>query len=207
VFNRREKHGIDAQLHPGDLLIVDEAHIQKGSEAQKIINEYASMHEAFVVGISATPLGIGGIYTDGLIVAGNNAQLRDCGALVWANRYEPAIMDLGKIYKKKTGVISQSAADTAARSIWTQVVVANILGSWKKLNPDARPSIGMAPGVKESRGLAQEYWSHGINAAHIDSGGIYVNGSYKTTTEQTDRDELFAMLKDGTVNSLHQSPV
>ena len=202
VFNRREKHGIDAQLHPGDLLIVDEAHIQKGAEAQKIINEYASLHDAFVVGISATPLGIGGIYTDGLIVAGNNTQLRECGALVWANRYEPAIMDLGKIYKKKTGIISQSIADKAARTIWTQVVVANILGSWKKLNPDARPSIGMAPGVRESRGLAQEYWNHGINAAHIDSGGIYVNGSYKNTTEQTDRDELFEMLKDGTVKQI-----
>lgn len=202
VFRRREKYGDDIQLHPGTLLIVDEAHMNKGPEAVKLIMEYATKYEAVVVLISATPIGISHLGPDGLIVAGNNTQLRECGALVWANQFEPRVMDLSQVYKKKTGVLSQAEADKAAKYIWTQSIVANVYDSWKKLNPHARPSIGMAPGVKESLGMAQEYWNRGVNAAHIDSGGIFVNGSYKKTTEQRDRDELFAMLEDGTVKQL-----
>ena len=183
VFRRREKYGDDIQLHPGTLLIVDEAHMNKGPEAVKLIMEYATKYDAVVVLISATPLGISHLGPDGLIVAGNNTQLRECGALVWANQFEPRVMDLSQVYKKKTGVLSQAEADKAAKYIWTQSIVANVYDSWKKLNPNARPSIGMAPGVKESLGLAQEYWNRGVNAAHIDSGGIFVNGSYKKTTD------------------------
>ena len=103
-------------------------------------------------------------------------------------------MDLHKVR-----FVSQAEAERTASDRWGQHVVASVLRSWKKLNPDARPSLGMAPGVPESLGLAEDYWRHGINAAHIDGEGIFVNGKYKRTTEQRDRDELFAMLQDGTV--------
>ena len=202
VFNARRKRGDEVELHRGDIVILDEAHINKGDSTVEMINEYHTKYGAVIIGLTATPLGIGHIYRDGLIVAGNNSHLRDCGALVWANRFEPCVMDLPKIRKSKTGVFSQGEVESEARSIWSQHIIANVFQSWKELNPDSRPSIGMAPGVPESLGLATEFWKRGINAAHIDAEGIFVNGEYKRTTEQSDRDELFAMVKDGTVKQV-----
>ena len=198
VLDVREKYFRDIEFHRGDQLIIDEAHIQRGPRTVEIIDEYVEKFGAVVIGISATPLGIGKIYRDGLIVAGNNSELRDCGALVWANRFEPWTMDLKKVYKEPTG-FTQASGEKEARKIWTQHIVAGVYQSWKKLNPDGRPSIGMAPGVPESLGIAQEYWKRGVNAAHIDAKGIFVNGEYYKTRNTDDRDDVFAMVKDGRV--------
>lgn len=197
VLNRRKRMQ-DAELAKADLLLVDEAHLQGGDKAVEIINEYKQKFGAVVCGITATPLGISHIY-DHLIVAGNNSSLRACGALVAARCFEPAVMDLPKVRKSKTGLFSQLELEEATKAIWSQHVIGHIFQHWKELNVDARPSLGMAPGVKESLGLAMEYWKRGVNAAHIDAEGIFVDGSYKRTNEQRDRDELFAMAKDGRV--------
>lgn len=196
--------GKSAEFHPADILIIDEAHLLKGPQALAIMDEYSVKYRATRIGLTATPLGIGKIYPDGLIVAGNNSQLRgyDPPALVWVNRFEPCCLDLNKIYKSKTGAVSQASAEKEARHIWTQHVVAKILETWEKLNPDARPSIGMAPGVKESLWLATSYWARGINAAHIDANGIYVDGAYKKTNDPDDRLEVFEMIKDGRVKQV-----
>lgn len=199
VLDARQKHGREAELHRGDILLADEAHLQRGDKTVEMFREYEQKYGTIRIGLTATPVGIGKIYKNGLIVAGNNSQLRACGALVWATRFEPRVLDLDKIRKSKTGVFSQSEGEDAAKAIWSQHVVANIWGSWKLLNPDARPGLGMAPGVKESLGLAQEFWKHGVNCAHIEAGGIFVDGKFKSTTEQKDRDELFARIRDGSV--------
>ena len=198
VMNRRKRFGEDAKLHAADLILVDEAHIQAGDKTKEILDEYKNQHGSTIVGISATPLGVSHIY-DHLIIAGNNTSLRACGALVAAKCYEPAVIDLPKIRKSKTGVFSQQELEDATKAIWSQHVVGHIFEHWKQLNPDARPSLGMAPGVRESLGMATEYWKRGINAAHIDAEGIFVNGEYKRTNEQADRDELFEMARDGKV--------
>jgi len=198
VLDVREKYFRDVEFHRGDQLIIDEAHMNKGPQTVAMIDEYCDKYSAVAIAISATPVGIGKIYRDGLIVAGNNSQLRECGALVWANRFEPWTMDLKKVRKSITGY-TQASAEKEARAIWSQHIVGGVFESWKKLNPDGRPSMGMAPGVKESLGIAQEYWRRGVNAAHVDSGGIFVNGEYKKTTDPDDREELFAMVRDGRV--------
>jgi DNA repair protein RadD len=200
VLNRRKRTGKDVELHRGDLLIIDEAHLQKGANTREIIDEYQSKYAAVVAGISATPLGVG--YLKNLIVAGNNTELRKCGALVAARCYEPAVIDLPKVRKSKTGMFSQTELEDATKAIWSQHVVGHLFQHWKTLNPDQRPSLGMAPGVKESLGIAQEFWKRGVNAAHIDADGIFVNGEYKRTGDQRDRDELFSMVEDGTVKQI-----
>lgn len=198
VLNRREKNGDDVQLPRLHKLFVDEAHLQCGEKTVEIFNELKAKYGTAIIGITATPLGISSVYGH-LVIAGNNSSLRECGALVRAKCFEPAVMDLSKVRKSKTGVFSQTELEDEAKAIFSQHLVGHVLSHWKKHNPDSRPSLGMAPGVKESLWLAQEYWKHGINAAHIDAGGIYVNGAYKSTTDQADRDELFAMAKDGRV--------
>lgn len=197
VLKRRKRTG-EGALHHADVVFVDEFHLQGGDKSVEILNEYKEKHSATIIGITATPLGVSHM-ADELIVAGNNSQLRQCGALVHAKCFEPAVVDLAKVRRTKTGLFSQTELEDEMKSVWTQHIVARVFDSWKSFNPDARPSLGMAPGVKESLGLAMEYWKRGVNAAHIDAEGIFVNGEYKRTNEQSDRDELFEMAKDGRV--------
>jgi superfamily II DNA or RNA helicase len=199
VVKKRLSELRDIELPRVDVLIVDECHLQKGSRTVEMIREYRERYDATIIGLSATPMGIGQIYTDGLIVAANNSQMRECGALVWANRFEPWVMDLKKVYKEKTGTVSQKGAEDEAKEIWTQHIVAGVFESWKKFNPDARPSLGMAPGVKESRWLVRNYWGRGVNAAHIDGEGFMVDGKEYTSTDQKDRDELLERVRIGEI--------
>lgn len=188
----------DHRLAPAELAIVDEAHMNKADRTIEILNEYREKFNAVIVGVTATPLGIGQIY-DSLIVAGKTSELRECGALVKADCFEPAVIDLPKIRRSKQEIFTQKQMDDAVKAVWTQHIVGHIFTHWKGLNPDARPTLGMAPGVKESVGLATEFYQRGVNAAHIDSNGIYVDGEYYRTTKQEDRDEVFEKSKGGEV--------
>lgn len=191
----------DYKLFPAQLVLIDEAHLLKGSRMQEIIQEYRELYDAYIVGVTATPLGIGGIY-DELIVVSNNSQMRDCGALVLAESYEPVVMDMSKIYKAKHELPSQEAMEKEVQSMWTQHLVGSIFEHWKKLNPEEKATIGFAPGVKESLGLAHEFWKKGVGAAHISGSGLYMNGKEYKSTAPEDRDEIFAKLKDGTIKAI-----
>jgi len=188
-------------LHPANLVLVDEAHMQKGSRARAILRELQEKHGAVIAGITATPLGIGDIYKE-LIVAGNMTSLRQCGALVRALCFEPMVMDLGKVYRTKSDVPTQTEMEKAARAAWTQHVVGAIYAHWKEHNPDAKASIGFAPGVKESLGMAQEFWSHGVGAAHISGQGMWMNGKEYRGVDQDDRKEIFEQMRDGKIAML-----
>lgn len=185
-------------LAQADLVFVDEAHMNKADRTVEILNEYRDKYGARIVGVTATPLGIGHIY-DSLIVAGTNSSLRECGALVRARCFEPAVIDLPKIRRSKQEIFTQKQMDDAVKAVWTQHIVGHIWENWRKLNPDGLPTLGMAPGVKESLGLAAEFHHRGVNAAHIDSNGIYVDGEYIRTNRQEDRDSVFARSKSGAV--------
>ncbi len=188
----------DHSLFPANVVFIDEVHMNSGDQMADIVREYQEKYNAIIIGVSATPLGVSHI-CDELVVAGNMTSLRDCGALVPAYCYEPASFDIWKIRRTKSGVYSQQELEDRVKAIWSQHVVGQIGSHWKKQNPDGLPSLGMAPGVKESLGLATEFHRHGINAAHIDASGIFVDGKYFTTDEQSDRDELFARSKDGEI--------
>lgn len=185
-------------LFPAQVVIIDELHMACGETMAAIVREYREKYDAVVIGITATPLGVSHI-CDELIVAGNNTQLRACGALVPAYCYEPASFDIWKVRRTKTGVMSQTELEDKVKAIWSQHVVAEVYGSWKELNKDCKASLGFAPGVAESLGLAKDFHRRGINAAHIASDGIYVDGEFYNTTEQEDRDEIFARSKAGEI--------
>lgn len=198
VIRQREKGNSGAKLFPAQLVIVDEVHMNAADSMVAIAKEYHSEHDAVVLGVSATPLGVSHLCSE-LIVAGNTASLRDCGALVLAKSYEPAVVDLPKVRKSKTGIFSQSEMDDAVKAIWSQHVVGHIWEHWKKMRPPGKSGIGFAPGVKESHGLAIEFFKHGINAAHISSDFIFVDGKEYRTNSQEDRDDIFARSKSGEI--------
>lgn len=185
-------------LFPAQVVFVDEIHMAAGSVMEAILAEYREKYDAVVIGVTATPLGVSHL-CDELLVAGNNSQLRACGALVPAYCYEPASFDIWKVRRTKTGIMSQTELDEKVKAIWSQHVVGKVFESWKELNPDGKASLGFAPGVAESLGLATDFHRRGINAAHIASDGIYVDGQFYNTTEQADRDDIFARSKAGEV--------
>ncbi len=188
----------DHALFPAQVVFVDEWHMNTGDRMTNILREYQELYGAIIIGFSATPLGISHI-ADELIIAGNNSELRECGALVPAICYEPASFDIWKIRRTKSGLFSQTELEDRVKAIWSQHVVGHVYHHWKTLNPDGKPSLGMAPGVKESLGLAVDFSRHGVNAAHISADGIFVDGKHYSTTEQTDRDEMFARSKSGEI--------
>ena len=185
-------------LHPSGLIIFDEVHQTKAQTVQTIVDEMRSKHNAFTVGVTATPLGVSHICSQ-LVVAGNNSELRHTGALVAAKCFEPCLFDIPKVRRSKTGLFSQKDLEDETKAIWSQHIVGHVYAHWKKINPHCLPSIGMAPGRKESLGLAMEFHKHGVNAAHICSESIFVDGKSYNTTNQEDREDLFARSKSGEI--------
>lgn len=187
----------DYKLAPAEMVIIDEVHMNKAEGMSKIVGEYRGKYDAFILGITATPLGVSHLCEE-LVVAGTNSEGRDCGALVPAHCYEPAVFDLHKVYRSKHEIWTQKQLETHVRHIWTQHVVGHIFTEWKR-RAEHLPTICMTPGVKESLGLAQEFQRRGVNAAHIDGQSLYIDGKIRKTTDQEARDELFAKMKDGSI--------
>ena len=166
-------------LHQAKIVFVDEAHDQKAEMAQSILDEHRRSDDAVVIGMTATPLGLGGIY-DKLIVAGDNTSLRECGALLPSTTYAPNEPDTRKLKTSADGTIADNQVNKHAKTILT----GNILKHWKRHNPDALPTIGFACSCDTSLGHAKEFAKAGISAAHIDGEDTWIDGKwYFTDTE------------------------
>lgn len=181
-------------LHDADRVIIDEAHLQGGEVVQKILKAHLEGGASYV-GVTATPLDIGHLY-DHLIVAGTNSELRACGALVKAIHYGCDEPDLSKIGKIKLG--QDLTEKQNVKAIMVHGVFGRVLEWFKKLNPDRKPSILFAPGVKESVWFAEQFHAAGISAAHIDGQEVWVDGKiYKS--DRSVREEILEKSKNGDV--------
>lgn len=167
------------ELHRAKLVLVDECHNQTGDVMKRIIQDHVDAGAA-VVGVTATPLDLDGIYEE-LIQAGTTSELRDCGALVPAYTYGPDEPDTRHIKRQKTGEFSYG---DVKKVIMTQTIFGRVFEWWKKLNPDERPALLFAPGVKESLWFAQEFESRKVRAAHIDGDQIYIDNKTLPSTSE-----------------------
>lgn len=178
-------------LHPAKLVLVEECHNQTGRTMKTIIARHID-EGAVVVGITATPLDLEGIYTS-LVQAGVTSELRACGALVPAYTYGPDEPDTRNLKPQKTGEFSYGAIK---KVIMTRTIFGRVYEWWKKLNPDERPAILFAPGVKESLWFAQEFESRGVRAAHICGEEIYIDRE-KLPPTQENRNMLARESREG----------
>lgn len=203
VLNRRAKAGFgnDAAgkrqfpLPKTDLVIVDECHLSKAGMAQAILGEHHDSGAA-LLGVTATPLGVSHIYDD-LIIAGNNSELRRCGAILPCHVYSCPEIDTRKIERVKSHGGEFSLADIR-KHCWTQAVYGHVANSLKKNNPDMRPFLLFAPGVEESVGFDKHLNSLGIKVAHIDGEDCVVNGErYKSTRDV--RSQIISDVKSGRI--------
>lgn len=181
-------------LHDAQLVFIDEAHNQKGQVAERIIGEHLAAG-AMVLGFTATPLGIGHIYNK-LIVAGVNSELRAHGAHVICHTYAPDEPDTRKLKPKtKTGEFTEGEV---RKAIMTPTIFARVYESWKVLNPDARPAILFGPGVGESLWFAEQFYSKGVSAAHIDGDDVWINGRQYPSDDES-REAVREGSKDGSI--------
>lgn len=155
------------------LVVVDEAHIQKGKKMGEYLADQKA-RGARVVLLSATPVGLSGM-ADELVVSGTMSEYRACGALVPAVVKSISNPDMHKVKRNKTG---EYVMGDRSRAIYTQTIVGDVLDRWKKYNPDARPTMLYAPGKAESVWFTEQFANAGVRFCHVDAteACIFENG-------------------------------
>ena len=89
----------------------------------------------------------------------------------------------------------------------TPTIFARVLEWYDRLNPERKPAILFAPGVKESIWFAEQFTAAGITAAHIDGDMITfgeTDGSDPVTMPSTRelREQIMAGSRDGSIKVL-----
>jgi DNA repair protein RadD len=193
---RRAAEGdpLAVQLPRADVVVVDEAHLFGGDETRGVIDWYAD-NGAVLLLVTATPFGLARL-ADHLIVAGTTSELRACGALVAAHHYgcdEPDLKHVGRF---------QVGEDLSERQNCKAIMLPGVFGrvtDWlQRLNPDMRPTLLFAPGVKESVYFAEEFRKAGVRAAHIDGEDVWLDGEFVKSDKRT-RDEVIGGHRDGSI--------
>jgi DNA repair protein RadD len=180
-------------LHDADLVLIDEAHNQNNPRARGILEAHYQAG-ADIVGLTATPLGIGDLF-DCLIVAGNTSELRECGALVRAVHYGPDEPDLKGI---KSPLGEDLTEKQAVKAMMRNGIFGRVLGNFNAINPERRPSILFAPGVRESVWFAERFAEAGISAAHVDGEDVWINGKWIKASRQA-RADILGGSRDGEI--------
>lgn len=196
--NRVLKAGGKWQLHKAGLVVCDEAHVNAGDVARRILSRHW-LDEAMVLGLTATPLDLGDLYEE-LLVCGSLSELRRCGALVLARHYgcdEPDMREY-KLMNKNPDKLTEKQI---VKAMMTEGLFGRVLTHYRRLNPDRRPTVLFGPGVEESLGFAQEFHRNGIPAAHIDGEDIWVDGELFRNKKGL-RDEIFADVRSGRIKVL-----
>ena len=143
VFARQQAEREDAWELPNvDEVHIDEAHSNTAETALKVIKYYKSRGVP-VIGWTATPVGLQGIY-DKIIVAGKNSDLRRCGALVRCDVFAPTEPDMRGVRFNSVGEYLQEGM---RKRVMQCTVFGDVFDNWRRLNPDSRPTLMWAPGV------------------------------------------------------------
>jgi len=170
----------DRELHAAGLVLIDEAHCQTGGAMQKIMQDHVA-DGAAIVGYTATPLDLEGLY-DELIVAGVPSECRDFGALVPAETYAPDEPDLRHIKNYQVG-LDLTEKDNA-KAIMRPGVFGRVKDAWLQHNPHQKPTILFAPDVRGSIFFAEQFTKAGIRAAHIDGSDVWLDGQFYSTSQE-----------------------
>src|SRR5579859_3651217 len=181
-------------LHKAELVLVDEAHVQTGKVAKRILDSHSAAGAAYV-GFTATPIGLSELY-DHLIVAGTTSELRQCGALVPAIHFAPDEPDMRAFKKLREG--EDLTENQQRKAMMTPTLWGRVWEWFEKLNPDHRPTILFAPGVPESIWFAGQFTKKGIRVAHIDGSDVWLDGKLYPTSK-TAREDILEGSKNGEI--------
>jgi superfamily II DNA or RNA helicase len=180
-------------MHPSNLVVVDEAHLQKADTMKRIVADHKAAGAAIVL-LTATPIGLAHM-VDELVISGTLREYRDCKALVPAVVRSIEQPDLSKVKRNLTG---EYILDGRKRKIYTQTIIGSVLDRWKRYNPDARPTMLYAPGVAESVWIAAQFAQQGVRACHVDATDCVLDGVRAKLTRAI-WDEIVERFKAGSV--------
>jgi superfamily II DNA or RNA helicase len=187
-------------LHPAKLVLVDELHASGGDTLPGFLAQHYEQG-ALIVGITATPLDLVGEW-DRLIIAGTTSEGRDCGALVLAYTFCPDEPDMKLIRKYKVQENGTDLTDKQnADIIMRPGIFGRVYDHWKRLNPNAKPTILFGPDVGGSLFFAKEFAKKGVNAAHIDAKEIWWNGENMPSNDEN-RQMILKATENGDVQVL-----
>lgn len=184
------------ELHRAGLVLIDEAHNQKSPAIQKIMEDHIEQG-ALIVGLTATPLDLD--CYDELLIAGTVSECREFGALVPAETYAPDEPDLKHIKRYQIGE-DLSEADNV-KAIMADGIFGRVVTAWEAHNPEHKPTLLFAPGVKESIYFAEQFCKAGIHAAHIDGTDTWVDGEFHGTDPES-RQLICELLQAGDIKVL-----
>jgi superfamily II DNA or RNA helicase len=174
--------------------IVDEAHLNDGPGARKIFGLHDEAGHVRL-GITATPIGLGGSY-EHLVIAGTVSDGRACGALVPAQHWACDAPDLRKVKGIKEGKDLTEKQNKSA--IMRPGLFGRIWANFEKINPAHLPTVCFGPDVEGSLWIAQQMAKKGLRWAHIDGDDIWLDGNlYKS--DRSARAEVLAMSKAGDI--------
>lgn len=183
-------------FHDAQVVIIDEAHLQKTDTMKAIIDHYKATG-AHIVGLTATPIGLSEWF-DELILSGTLEEFRNCGAIVHADVYSIGMPDMRKVKRNHTG---EFVMDGEKKRIYTQSIVKDVFKMWERLNPEQKPTMLFAPGVAESVWLTEQFRAKGINWAHVDATDCIVDGERRKLDIPTWL-EIQQRVKDGEIKGI-----
>lgn len=192
TLRKQGQHSWD--LHEAKLVLIDEGHLCRGKDYRAVADQHVE-DGAVVIYFTATPLDMEDV-ADLMVIGGSNTDARACGAIVPCLHYGPDEPDLRCIGKIKVG--EDLSENQNRKAMMREGVFGRVLKHYRELNPQQKPAIGFAPGVKESLGFAQEFQRAGIPAAHIDGDEIWMKGEWHKS-EKKARMELEAALECGDI--------
>lgn len=182
--------------HDAGLIVTDEAHLQATKAMRMAMDDHKS-HGAMHVGLTATPIGLSDWY-DELVISGTMKEYRDCKALVPAIFRSISQPDLRRVKKNAVG---EFVMDDRKKRIFMQHVIGDVLSSWKKFNPDGRPTMAFAPGVAESVWLCQQFEKMGVSWCHVDANDAILDG-HRVKLNRKIWDEILQRYKAGDIKGL-----
>lgn len=182
--------------HLSGVIVVDEAHIQKGDTMRQIMDDHRS-DGANVVLLSATPVGLSSM-VDELVVGGTMAEYRACGALVPAVVKSIEEPDMRKVKRTQSGEYVMNGIE---KKVYTQAIVGNVIGEYLNQNPDGRPTMLYAPGKAESVWFTEKFMQQGIPWVHVDATDCVLDGKRRILNRNL-WDEILGRYKDGSIKGI-----
>lgn len=167
---RSRSLGGSRELHAARYVLVDEAHLNSNGTTLKILQKHLEKG-ATIVGFTATPVGIGHLYTR-LIECCNTSEARRQKAILPAKCYGIEEPDRHWVKKVATG----EEIGGKMRKQYCQMIYGRVDEHRDGYNPMRLPTLGFAPDVACATWFAQQDEAHGINAAAIDAQGVYYQG-------------------------------
>lgn len=183
------------ELHNADLVLIDEAHIQRGGVIERIIREYEERGKT-VISFTASPIDLAELYSH-LIIGATLKECFDCGALVRAETYAPDEPDLKSIRHYQVG--DDLSGPDNHKAIMRPGIFGRVYEHWKRLNPNGEPTILFGPDVKGSIWFAEQFWAQGVRAAHIDGSDVWLDGEWIGRTNEDAREYVLDLVRSGHV--------